>query len=418
MGNNNSGDTREENGDDDTSKTPRETNGDDKGEEEEEEREDEQEDETTDITTTTATIETKKRERGSDPYDIYTDLLYDYKNNKGLSEEEKTKRDNIGVLYRYYQREPYYKKLKRTRIQGDYYLTKHSSPQCIQCGRELKKIDPVNRYQSCVIFVSPGDTVRCENILLDGFFKNSAHGYIHYQCDIEVEAALLNRMIEREDLIVKEVSSARKNRAIIPCGYDIFDESTYKYCVYCEGLVTDIKTGFLYPSESRKKKYLSLISSSSSFNHKHDTQEEPSAIDTQPEAVFVSKKEEEKPEFKQKYRLLSSGKEKEEDFRSMMRTETNSHYGLISLARHVYTAIHHSCYIDISNKPKYNEKAYYASLIKDYDRDYEQEEYDKEEEEKKKSKPVVIGDIPLNNEEEDETESEENGKDIVDVSNQ
>ena len=255
------------------------------------------------------------------------------KEDKEEKEKDEYKKKDIGVLYKYYDKNPRFTKIPK-RIHGyknDYYLVYHSYPQCIQCGRELMKLVCAN-----------------DPSILDGFYSGQYHGYIHYSCDTEVNEAIQNKMLHKEDLIKSEIDLARLHESITDCDYKLFEESSYRYCSYCDGLITDIKTGFHYPSASKQEKYLSLINGKKNEDDEEDDDD------------FINKRK--------------------------RRTESNSNKGLICLARNSLDQIHYDCFLHINDKAKYNEEAYFNFLATNNERQEEsfyilKEDRENEEEE-------------------------------------
>jgi len=130
------------------------------------------------------------------------------------------------------------KRLNNTAIKGSSgdYVMEHSFPQCRQCSREIKPIG-----------TNPES--------IEGFYSEEYESYLHYTCFDGINISKDINRKSKEDSIIHDVEDAIKKDKIIPqTNYSIFDEGSYKYCSYCDGLITDVLPGVSYPSNDEKNK--------------------------------------------------------------------------------------------------------------------------------------------------------------------
>jgi hypothetical protein len=121
-----------------------------------------------------------------------------------------------------------YKNLRYTQRIGDgAYKTTHRWPQCNECGQELR----------CYSFREDPDN-------LDGFYDQQTRHYVHFSCYDQAEE---RRQLQRrriQDSLVLEVEEAIAAGRVRPfSGYTFFDQRTHKRCLYCQGLLTDVRPG-------------------------------------------------------------------------------------------------------------------------------------------------------------------------------
>ena len=133
------------------------------------------------------------------------------------------------------------------------WLSHHQNPQCRWCYNEIAR----DLY---------GD--------LEGLYYMDVHAYMHMICHAELEAKLAYMLLDKEDGIVYGVQNALRNNGVEAYqGYRPFAETSHKFCVYCDGLLTEDRVGFFYRDGNANILYLhnacyNAISSKPKYNFK------------------------------------------------------------------------------------------------------------------------------------------------------
>lgn len=135
---------------------------------------------------------------------------------------------------------PHFKKARKTPfngLSGEYQAT-HKTPQCRKCGQEIQEYD----------------VERKDRTMIDGFYTEY-HVHMHFTCYDELQEKLRYMLISKEADIISDVEQAiLDDKVITHQYYDLFHAESYKYCIYCEGLLTDLLFGVSYPSTNVKRR--------------------------------------------------------------------------------------------------------------------------------------------------------------------
>lgn len=117
------------------------------------------------------------------------------------------------------------------RIGTGEYMLDNTSPLCRRCNKEISKVGYTN---------DPLD--------IDGAWSADYNCFLHNHCYDKIVKHRERHRADKMGIIREEADRALKNKtAMVQKYYNLFDAGSHRQCTYCDGTLTDLRTGILYP---------------------------------------------------------------------------------------------------------------------------------------------------------------------------